>query len=373
MRLRHVIRKEFIQFRKDRRMIPIVFVAPVLQLLVLGHAASLDVVDLDLAVCDEDTSPASRALVRSMTSSGYFIETHRVTRCPDDARFFENAEAAIAVHIPPDLQTELDAGRTGSVLFTIDGSNTIPAGQGVSMTLLAVDSFNRQRVEEEGLAHLLDARPGVDLRTRVWFNPDLETRNFFVPGILGLLLMLMTMILTSMAVVKEKERGTIESIIVSPLSPMTLVLGKLVPFVVIGLVDVALVVAVARYYFHIPLHGSLATLFLVSLLFIVNTTGLGLLVSTISSTQQEAMMTAMFFIMMPLMYLSGFVFPIESMPEAVQWFTYAIPLRHFLVAIRAVFLKGSTFLDLWRESAWLAGTGLVVFLLSALRFRKRLG
>ncbi|MBW2262878.1 MAG: ABC transporter permease, partial [Deltaproteobacteria bacterium] len=358
MRLKHVIRKEFIQFSKDKRMIPIVFIAPVIQLLVLGHAANLDVVNLDLAVCDEDTSSSSRALVRSLTSSRYFIETHRVTRCPDDARFFESAEAAIAVHIPRNLQSELDAGRTGSVLFTIDGSNTVPAGQGATMTLLAVERFNRQRIEEAGLAHLMDLRPGVDLRSRIWFNPDLETKNFFVPGILGLLLMLITMILTSMAVVKEKERGTIESIIVSPLSPLTLVMGKLVPFVIIGLIDVALVVAVARFHFHIPLHGSLVTLFIVSLLFILNTTGLGLLVSTISSTQQEAMMTAMFFIMMPIMYIAGFVFPIESMPEAVQWATYTIPLRHFLVAIRAIFLKGSTFMDLWRECAWLAGTGL---------------
>jgi ABC-2 type transport system permease protein len=241
------------------------------------------------------------------------------------------------------------------------------------MSLMALERFNSKRIEEAGLADLAARGPGVDLLTRVWFNPDLRSRNFFIPGILGLLLMLMTMILTSMAIVKEKERGTIESIIVSPLSPLTLVLGKLVPFVLVGLVDVVLVVGVARLLFQIPLEGSLVTLFAVSFLFIINTTGLGLLVSTVSSTQQEAMMTAMFFVMMPIMYLSGFVFPVESMPGWVQWVAQAIPLTHFLVAIRAIFLKGSTIVDLWRECAWLASTGLVVFLLSAARFRKRLG
>lgn len=373
MRLRHVIRKEFIQFRKDRRMIPIVFVAPVLQLIILGYAASLDVRDLGLAVCDEDLSPSSRGLVRSMTSSGYFVETHRTTRCTDDARFFEASEASIAVHIPRGFESDMEEGREGSVLFSIDGSDTVPAGQGASMSLMAVQQFNRKRVEAAGLGQMVSRIPAVELRSRVWFNPDLESRNFFVPGILGLLLMLMTMILTSMAVVKEKERGTIESIIVSPLSPMTLVMGKLAPFVVIGFIDVVLVVGVARFLFHIPLHGSIVTLLLMSLLFILNTTALGLLVSTVSNTQQEAMMTAMFFIMMPIMFLSGFVFPIESMPEPVQWGTYVIPMRHFLVAIRAIFLKGSDIADLWRECAWLAGTGLVLFALSALRFRKRLG
>jgi len=370
MILGHVVRKEFIQFSRDRRMIPIVIVAPVLQLIILGYAASLDVVDLRLAVCDEDASPTSRGLVRSITSSGYFIETRREARCPDDGRFFETSEASLALHIPRGLEADLETGSPSTVLFTVDGSDTVPAGQGVGMALLAVDRFNRKRIEDAGLAASI---PGVELRTRIWFNPDLESKNFFVPGILGLLLMVMTTILTSMAVVKEKERGTIESIIVSPLDPMALVAGKLAPFIVIGLVDVALVVIIARLVFGIPFEGSVWTLFVVSLLFIANTTGLGLFVSTVSSTQQEAMMTAMFFVLMPIMFLSGFVFPIESMPAPVQWFTYVIPMRHLLVAIRSIFLKGSSLADLWRECAWLAGTGLAVFFLSTLRLRKRLG
>jgi ABC-2 type transport system permease protein len=373
VRLAHVIRKELIQFRRDRRMLPIIFIAPVLQLVILGYAASLDVRDIKLAVCDEDSSPSSRGLVRSLVASGYFIETIRAASCPDDERFFESARATVAMHVPRGFESAMERGGRGTVLVTVDGADSIPAGQGMRMMMLAVERFNGKRMASRGLADAASRLPGVDLRTRVWFNPDLESRNFFVPGILGLLLMLMTMILTSMAIVKEKERGTVESIIVSPLGPMTLVMGKLVPYVLVGLVDVVLVVAVARFVFLIPLRGSLATLMLASLLFIVNTTGLGLLVSTISATQQEAMMTAMFFIMMPIMFLSGFVFPIESMPEPVRWLTTVIPMRHFLVAIRAIFLKGSTLADLWRECAWLAGTGLAVFLLSAMRFRKRLG
>ncbi len=369
MTLHHVIRKEFIQFYRDRRMIPIVFVAPVMQLIVLGFAASLDVEDLRLAICDEDFSESSRGLARSLTSSGYFVQTVGLTRCQSDEKLFESGQASLALHIERGFEEDLRDGRDANVLITIDGTDTIPAGQGVSSSLMAVENFNRSRIEASGMQV---AAAGVVLRDRIWFNPDLESKNFFIPGILGMLLMLMTMILTSMAIVKEKERGTMESIIVSPLRPMVLVAGKLVPFVLVGLVDVALVVAVARFVFGIPFAGSLATLFTVSLLFIFNTTGLGLLISTLSSTQQEAMMSSMFFVMMPILYLSGFAFPVESMPRPVQPLTDLIPLTHFLVAIRAIFLKGSTLTDLWKECIWLASTGALVFLLSGLRFRKRL-
>jgi ABC-2 type transport system permease protein len=370
--LHHVILKEFIQFRRDRRMIPIVFVAPIVQLIVLGYAASLDVVDLKLAVCDADGSTASRDLVRDMSSAGYFVKTVGMRTCTNDARLFETSQASLALHIPRGFEEELDSGRDTEVLLTIDGTDTIPAGQGVANTQLALEKFNRGRLAASGMAGRGIVMAGVQLQDRVWFNPELKSKDFFVPGILGMLLLLMTMILTSMAMVKEKERGSIESIIVSPLRPMVLVAGKLVPFVLVGLLDVLLVVVAARLVFDIPFHGSLLTLFTVSLLFIFNTTGLGLLISTLSNTQQEAMMSAMFFVMMPIMYLSGFVFPVESMPEPVQPFTNIVPLTHFLVAIRGIFLKGSTLVDLWPQCAWLAATGSSIFILSGLRFRKKL-
>jgi ABC-2 type transport system permease protein len=370
MRLRHVIVKEFIQFRRDRRMLPIVFVAPVFQLVVLGYAASLDVEDVRLVVCDADRTPASRELVRAFTASGYFVPAVAGDTCTDEHEHFERGRASLALHIPRGFEEELHDGQT-PVLITVDATDTIPAGQGMSSALLAIEKFNARRMRRSGLPAAVRIA-GVSLRDRVWYNPELESRFFFVPGILGMLLMLMTMILTSMAIVKEKERGTMESIIVSPLRPMVLVAGKLVPYVLVGLVDVVIVVAVAKFVFGIPFQGRLSTLFAVSLLFIFNTTGLGLLISTLSSTQQEAMMSAMFFVMMPIMYLSGFAFPIESMPEHVQPVSLIVPLTHYLVAIRGIFLKGSTLPDLWTQCAWLAGTGTVVFLLSALRFRKRL-
>lgn len=372
MRLGHVIRKEFIQFGRDRRMIPIVFVAPIIQLIVLGYAASLDVDELGLVICDEDRSTASRDLARAMTSSGYFVTRQNQPTCPHEEEYFETGRASVALHVPGQFGEGLMAGRDQSVLLTIDGTDTIPAGQGVSNSILAFEAFNQDRLRRQGIANLSERMAGVRIRDRVWFNPTLESRLFFVPGILGILLMLMTMILTSMAIVKEKERGTMESIIVSPLRPMVLVAGKLVPFVLVGLVDVVLVVTVARFVLGVPFQGSLLTLFVVSLLFIINTTGLGLLISTLSSTQQEAMMTSMFFVMMPIMYVSGFAFPIESMPEVVQPLTDVIPLTHFLVAIRGIFLKGSSMADLWYQCSWLAGTGALVFVLSGLRFRKRL-
>ena len=300
------------------------------------------------------------------------METFGGGPCAHEEPLFERGEAQVALHVPPGFQRDLDSGEGAAVLFTVDGSDTIPAGQGSTYAILGVKRYNEKRLAAAGAGDAAARIQAVELRQRVWFNPELRSKNFFVTGILALLLMLMTMILTSMAIVKEKERGTLESIIVSPMSPLTLVLGKLVPFVVIGFLDVLLVVAVARYAFGIQLRGSILTLLAVSGLFIVNTTGLGLLVSTLSSTQQEAMMSSMFFVMLPLIYLSGFVFPIESMPAAVQWMTDLIPLKHFLVAVRAVFLKGSSLGDLAVQCAWLTGSGVVLFTLATLRVRKRL-
>jgi ABC-2 type transport system permease protein len=206
----------------------------------------------------------------------------------------------------------------------------------------------------------------------VWYNPELKSRNFMVPGILAQLLLLMTMLLTSLAIVKEKENGTLEQLIVTPLKPFELVLGKLLPFVLVGFIDIVLVLLVALLLFGIRVQGSLPLLFVLSGVFLLTTLGLGLLISTVSRNQQQAMMTAVFFVMLPMIMLSGFVFPIENMPLPIRWLTYLMPLRYYFVIIRGLFLKGSGLAELWDETLILAGFGVAILGLASLRFRKRL-
>jgi ABC-2 type transport system permease protein len=213
----------------------------------------------------------------------------------------------------------------------------------------------------------------LDAQTRVWYNPELKSRNFMIPGVLALLLMVMTMILTSLAIVKEKEAGTMEQLIVTPIKPYQLIMGKLVPFIGIGIIDIFIVVLVATFWFNIPVKGNIFLLFALTTIFLMTTLGLGLFVSTVSRTQQQAMMTAMFFVMLPMIFLSGFVFPIENMPKVVQFFTYFMPLRYFFVIVRGLFLKGVGLAALWDQALILLAFGLVIFSLSALRFRKKIG
>ena len=213
------------------------------------------------------------------------------------------------------------------------------------------------------------ARPAVvDPEVRVWYNPELKSRNFMVPGVLALLLMVLTMILTSLAIVKENEAGTMEQLMVTPIRPYQLIIGKLAPFFLIGIVDIILVLLVATLWFGVPLKGSVMLIFTLCIVFQMTTLGAGLFVSTVSRTQQQAMLTAVFFVILPMMFLSGFVFPIENMPKVIQLFTYFIPLRYFFVIIRGVFLKGVGLRELWLESSVLLGFGIVILTISILRF-----
>jgi len=212
----------------------------------------------------------------------------------------------------------------------------------------------------------------INPEIRIWYNPDLKSRNFMVPGVLAILLMVITMILTSLGIVKEREIGTMEQLIVTPIRPYQLIIGKLAPFSIIGLIDIVLVVLVATLWFEVPLRGSIVLLYGLCAVFLITTLGLGLFISTISKNQQQAMMTAVFFVMMPMMFLSGFVFPIENMPKTIQYFSYLLPLRYFFVIIRGIFLKGAGFAELWDETAALIAFGIIILALSVSRFRKRM-
>ncbi len=360
--LLRVIVKEFLQLRRDRKMIPVMIVGPLMQLLALGYAANSDVTSIPTLLVDLDHSPASRALVDRFTGSGYFDLVGSVGTVRDIDPWLVEGRAQIALVLAPGYGDDVAAGRAPAVQVIADGSdsNSAVVGLGYASRIITASA----------------ARPGaagwIDLVPRVWYNPDLKSRWFYVPAVVAMVLMLVTMILPSMAVVREKEIGTLEQLIVTPLRSWQLIIGKLFPFVAIGMLDMLLVTAVTVGHFRVPLRGSLLILALLTLLFIMTTLGLGLLVSTMVRTQQQAMMTSSFLLMVPMIYLSGLIFPIENMPAPIQYATYAIPLRYYAVILRGVFLKGSGLGVLWPEALALAGFGSVALLLASLRFRKTL-
>lgn len=366
--LLRMIVKEFLQLRRDKKMIPVMVVGPLIQLLALGYAANNDVNDIPLLLVDRDRTPASRALVDRFTSS----RTFRIVGAADSTvavdRWLEEGRAQLALVVPERFGADLGAGRKPELQVIADGSDSSSAIVGLGYAARIVRGLSLEIVASR---QSTPAAP-IEVVPRVWYNPDLRSRWFYVPAILAMVLMLLTLILPSMAVVREKEIGTLEQLIVTPVRPWQLVLGKLFPYWVIGLVDLCIITAIVRFLFGVPLRGSFVTLVAFTLLFLLCTLGLGLLVSTLVRTQQQAMMASIFLVMVPMIYLSGLLFPIENMPRAIQWVTTAVPLRYFNNVIRGVFLKGAGFSSLWPEAVVLAGMGVGVLSIASLRFRKNL-
>jgi ABC-2 type transport system permease protein len=376
-----IIVKEFLQLRQDRRMIPIIFVAPVVQLVIFGFAVNTDVNRVPTVLVDQDRTAASRALVDRFTSSGYFELVGVEEATKDIDLWLQSGHAQMALVIGPGYGAKLAGGGSPSVQIIADGSDSSPAtvalGYGSGIVSAASREALAQRVREYAAKAAEEGRvlvaPGqTELVSRVWYNPDLKSRWFYVPAVLAMILIIMTTLLSAMGVVREKEIGTMEQIIVTPIQSWQLIVGKLFPFAAIGFIQIFLVTGVAVWGFGVPLRGSFPLLVGLSMLFILNTLGLGLLVSTLTRTQQQAMMMAAFTVMMPMIYLSGLIFPIENMPPAVQVITYAIPVRYYANIIRGVFLRGSGLSVLWPEALTLAlmGTGLLA--IASLRFRKKL-
>ncbi|MFW6208652.1 MAG: ABC transporter permease, partial [Spirochaetota bacterium] len=356
----HFMRKEFSQLKRDKKMLPIVFIAPILQLLLLGYAANLDVDMIPLAVVDHDNSVESRQLVDKFIQSGYFSAEDRFQSPALIDRYINEERIVAAIVIPPDFQADLSRGRKVELQLIADGADANTATIALNYADIIVSRFSAEIQLESLQTEGQESRQGADtaqgvaipieVEPRVWYNPELKSRNFMVPGILALLLMVITMLLTSLAIVKEKEQGTLEHLNVTPIKPIQLIVGKLVPFSLIGMVDVLLVLAAARILFGLVPAGSILLLVVLSALFLLSTLGLGLLVSTLSRTQQQAMMSALFFVMLPMIFLSGFAFPIDNMPQVIQYVTYALPLRYYVVIIRGIFLKGAGLSTLWDES-----------------------
>ena len=355
--------KELIQLRRDPRILAVLFIAPIVQLTLLSYAATTDIKLVEMAICDLDRTPASRGLAENFAASTYFRRVATVDTQDALDSWLESGKARVAVTIPAGFSAERAAGRTGKVQIVTDGSDAMVGTLGLAYA----QGVLQTATEMEGAGLPLELRPNV------LYNPDLLSRYFMIPGVLALIIVIMTMMLSSMAIVRETEIGTMEQLLVTPLTPSAVIVGKLVPYALVGVIEFLTTLAVVLFWFEIPLRGSFWVLVLLTAPFIVCCLGLGLLVSTLSHTQQQAMMISTFVFMMPQIYLSGFVFPIQNMPQIFQWITYAIPLRSYITILRGVFLKGAGLEVMWVEGLILVGLAIVILAFARLRYRVRLG
>jgi ABC-2 type transport system permease protein len=363
--------KEFIQALRNPRMRAMIFVTPVIELFLFGYAVTTDVRNIALAVYDLDQSVASRELVSRFVRSGYFDLVESVAEPARVQELLDRGEARAVLQFNRGFQETLDAGRTAQLQMLLDGTISNTAGIVLSYGSRIVNQYSQELLEDR-VARRMGVPPRtakVELEARAWFNEDLESRNFFVPGVIAMIVTLTSLMLTSMAVVREKEIGTMEQILVTPIRPAELILGKTIPFAAISYADVIGITLIGVLWFDVPVRGNLLLLLFATGLFLLTTLGLGLLISTVSQTQQQAMMGA-FFLYLPALLLSGFVFPIANMPEAVQWLTLANPLRYFLEIIRGIFLKGIGAGILWPQMAALAALGIATLGLATQRFQK---
>lgn len=355
-------------------MFAMILVAPVIQLIFLGYAANLDVEKVHTAIFDQDKTETSRNYIEQFKGSGYFVFDYYVNNYDELQNKIDNGKVILGLVIEKGFEEKINRRETANLQAIFDGSDGNTASIAAGYAQLVTTNFSKSVATEylDRMGRKIKPAGSVSAETRVWYNPELKTRVFMVPGIVGLLLMMITLILTSLAIVKEKEIGTLEQLIVTPIKPLQLIIGKLIPFALLGFVAVIIIINAMALIFDIAVRGSIVLLFLSTFIYILSTLGLGLFVSTISKTQQQAMMLAIFVVMMPMVYLSGFAFPIENMPEFIQYFTYLIPLRYFMTIIRGIILKGTGFAELWLNLLALFVIGAGILLLSAMRFRKRL-
>jgi len=372
-RLISLIRKEFIQIGRDPRTLLIALMIPAMQLFMLGYAATNDVRNLPMAIFDQDRSSAAREFLDSFRASDYFALTYDVDSEAEIRILIEKGDARVGLIIPPDYGEDIQAGRQTEVMFVFDGSDATAT----KTALAAVQQIGSQhatdlqmaRLEKDGLTDMV--RLPIEIRTQVWYNPDLEDAYFMIPGLIGQILYTITAVLTAVAIVRERERGTIEQLIVTPIRPWELIIGKITPYVLIALFDTLEALFIGSWWFGVPIRSNLGLVLALSGLFLITSLGIGLLASTIAQTQQEAMITV-FATLLPAIMLSGYLFPLEAMPRWLQWISAAIPLTYYLNIIRALLLKGATIASLQEEIFALVFFGILLIGAASLRFRKRL-
>ena len=372
-RIKHMLIKEFIQILRDPKLKMVIFVMPALQVLAFGYAVNLDVKNISTAVYDLDHSQASRELTARFVESGYFEIEEYVNNERRGRDLIDQGRAQVLLRLNKGFEQDLLAGKSAHAQIIVDGTDSNTASVALNFSARIASQFSRQVLITRS-RRLTGSSPGlgqIDLQARAWFNENLESRNFYLPGVIAVIIMIVTLVLTSAAVVREKEIGTMEQIMVTPITPVEFILGKTVPFAVIGFIDVIVIALVGVLWFSVPIRGNLLLLLAATGLYLMTTLGVGLLISTVSRTQQQAMMSAFFF-NFPSMLLSGFVFPVASMPMVIRWLTYLNPLRYYIVIIRGIFLKGVGILILWPYMAMLAVIGTVVMTLASMRFHKTL-
>lgn len=370
-RVFYLMWKELLELRQDPKLFGVVILAPIIQLGLLGYAATTDVRDIPLVIVDADRSAESRDLVHRFEASDNFKLVALLGSTSEIDRYLDRGEAWMALDIPADYGLRIASGRATTLQIVADGTDSNSTGVALGYAQALIGGYTQGLIAARSPTGVAEApvRPEI----RVWFNARLESRDFMIPGIVALLLLVVTTNLSAMAIVREKEVGTLEQLNVTPLARWELILGKLLPYALIGLIDVVLVLVVSIYWFEVPMRGSLVLLGTMSAVYLMTTLGLGLFISTISQTQQQAMMTSTFFFLTPMIYLSGFVFPIENMPAWIQSVTYLIPLRYFLVIVRGIFQKGIGLEVLWPQALALFTWGAVVLVLATMRSSKRLG
>ncbi|MEN9936693.1 MAG: hypothetical protein RLZZ387_3272 [Chloroflexota bacterium] len=372
-RIGPVIRKEFIHIFRDPRTLAVMFVAPLMQLILLGYAATTDVRNVPLAVFDQDRSPQSRQLVEAFVQSGQFAVARYVGSEREIAEQVDGGAARAAVIIPPTYGQDVLAGRGAQVVFVLDGSDPTVASSSLAAARLigqaTATEVQQQALERRGQASAIV--PPVEVRTRVWYNPDMASAVFMIPGLIGMVLQLQATLLTASAIVRERERGTIEQLIVTPIRPIELIIGKILPYALVALLIMAEVLLIGTFWFGVPIKGSVLLLLAISCLFLISTLGIGLLISTVANTQQEAFLLT-FLTMLPSIFLSGFIYPVAAMPAFLQLVSGVIPLTYFLVVVRGIVIKGVDLPALMPQIVSLTVFGAALIALASLRFRKSL-
>lgn len=370
-----IAKKEWIHIRRDPRTLAFIIVMPIMLMVIYGYGINFDVRDIRIAVVDYDRTAASREFLESMTAGGYFVINAYVESAKDLDEILNLRQARVGVVIPPGFQRDLESGRTANIQFLIDGSDGNTATIAYGYITALSNGFTIEHLRERMVAEGFEPpsiMPTLQVKSRYWYNPELKSSNFIVPGIIAIILMMIGAVVTSLTLVSEKEKGTIEQLIVSPIKPYQTILGKVFPYVVLSFVGLLLIIVVAFFIFDLEIKGSLLQLLLMAVVYLCGVLGIGIFVSSVVSDMSSAMFLAMLLSLMPSILLSGFVFPIRNMPFVLQLITYVVPARYFLRIIRGIYLKGIGIEILWGEALFLVGFAVLVFGFAITRLKKRL-
>lgn len=362
-----VMRKEFIHIRRDPRTLAVMFIAPLMQLILLGYAATTDVRNIPLAVIDQDRTSASRTLIEAFVASGQFVVVQHAASDQELARSIDSGQARAGLIIPPGYAVDLLRRQGAQVIFVLDGSDPSIASSSLSAARLIGQAMSIGIQTERRAA----TAPPLEMRTRVWYNPDMTSAVFMIPGLIGLVLQLQATLLTASAIVRERERGTIEQLIITPISPFELIVGKILPYALVALLITLEVLLLGTFWFGVPIKGDVGLLLTISCLFLLSTLSIGLLISTVANTQQEAFLLT-FLTLLPSVFLSGFIYPVAAMPAVLQFISGMIPLTYYLIVVRGIVIKGVDATVLLPQIGALALFGAILIVAATVRFRKRL-